>query len=266
MPYQLTWLPSVLEDAGLKIAEVDGWASRGNGNMSSSIKGIVCHHTAGAAKGNMPSLNTLKNGRRDLSGPLAQLGLARDGTYYIIAAGKANHAGSGSWKGVSGNRNVIGIEAENTGYAKSKNGKVADPWPEVQLDAYKRGVAAILAKLGRDSSWCCGHKEWKAKPDPHTIDMDEFRKDVQSIMDRQVPPPLIPTKDSQDRPTLRRGNSSNLRFVVRDIQRKIGFPDDKIDGHFGPITEAAIRKFQRDNGLVPDGIIGPRTWTILDSI
>ena len=64
----------------------------------------------------MPSLDTLIQGRSDLPGPLAQLGLGRDGTYYVIAAGKCNHAGAGSWKGVtSGNTDFIGIEAENTG-------------------------------------------------------------------------------------------------------------------------------------------------------
>lgn len=46
-------------------------------------------------------------------GPHAQLGLGRDGTFYIIAAGRCNHAGKGNWKGVTdGNGFFIGIEAE----------------------------------------------------------------------------------------------------------------------------------------------------------
>jgi hypothetical protein len=39
--------------------------------------------------------------RPDLSGPLAQLCLGRDGAFYIIAAGRAYHAGAGNWQGVS---------------------------------------------------------------------------------------------------------------------------------------------------------------------
>ena len=141
MPFQLTWLPIVLRNAGLKVAEVDGWPNRGRGDVG-TIKGVMCHHTAGPVNGNMPSLGVLREGRSDLPGPLAQLGLGRDGTYYVIAAGRANHAGRGEWKGVAdGNGSFIGIEAENTGIGDSTKPKF-EPWPEVQLDAYRRGDAA----------------------------------------------------------------------------------------------------------------------------
>lgn len=276
MTFQLTWLPTVLHDAGLKVAEVAGWANRGRGNMSGSVKGVICHHTVGRPTGNMPSLKLLIEGRRDLRGPLAQLGLGRDGTYYVIAAGRANHAGKGGWKNgagprFTGNSRFIGIEAENTGYDKDNpaKGHVADPWPAVQLDAYKRGVAAILTKLGQDASWCCGHKEWRPKDkiDPHTIDMDKFRRDVAKLMDDDPPPPrLIPRGDPKGRATLRRGRSSNPRSLVKEVQKKLGFVGDKVDGLFGPITEAAVRRFQRDRGLVPDGIVGPNTWAALDKV
>ena len=74
----------------------------------------------------MPSLGTLIRGRAGVPGPLSQLGLGRDGTYYIIAAGRCSHAGVGDWQGVtSGNSRYIGIEAENRG----RN----DPWPSVQM-------------------------------------------------------------------------------------------------------------------------------------
>ena len=73
------------------------------------------------------------------------LGIGRDGTYYVIAAGRCNHAGKGSWKGVTtGNSSFIGIEAENTGLSNDT------PWPDVQMDAYRRGVAAILKHIGQD--------------------------------------------------------------------------------------------------------------------
>lgn len=35
------------------------------------------------------------------------------------------------------------------------------------------------------------------------------------------------------------------------------------DGDFGPSTQAAVKNFQRINGLTDDGIIGPKTWEAL---
>ena len=255
MAFSLTWLAEVLRNAGLKVAEQPGWEDRGRGPMG-SVRGVICHHTAGPKAGNMPSLKVITDGRPGLSGPLSQLGLGRDGTWFVVAAGRANHAGAGVWKGIAtGNSSFIGVEAENMGTP-------ADPWPAVQMDAYKRGVAAILNKLGEDVSMCCGHKEYALprgrKPDP-SFDMDKFRTDVDAIMKGggTISPP-IPAKDDKDRPTLRRGAKGDL---VKIVQAKVGVG---ADGDFGPKTEAAVRAFQSKHGLVPDGIVGPATWKAID--
>ena len=88
---------------------------------------------------------------------------------FVVAAGRCNHAGRGNWQGfTAGNTNFIGIEAENTGHL---SGPTADPWPAVQMDAYRRGVAAILKKIRANAIMCCGHKEYasanrqQARPD-----------------------------------------------------------------------------------------------------
>src|SRR5215213_8437348 len=100
MPHSLIWLPSVLREAGLKVALVPGWEDRGRSDVG-EIFGVICHHTGGRRDGNMPSLKLLVEGRPDLHGPLAQLGLGRDGTFYVIAAGRCNHAGAGIWRGLT---------------------------------------------------------------------------------------------------------------------------------------------------------------------
>ena len=38
-----------------------------------------------------------------------------------------------------------------------------------------------------------------------------------------------------------------------------------VDGDFGPATEKAVRQFQQDWGLTVDGVIGQKTWAMLDS-
>jgi peptidoglycan hydrolase-like protein with peptidoglycan-binding domain len=35
-----------------------------------------------------------------------------------------------------------------------------------------------------------------------------------------------------------------------------------IDGIFGPMTDAAVRAYQGDRGVVVDGIVGDRTWWV----
>lgn len=266
MAYSLTWLPDVLKAAGLKVSLDPGWETRGLGNVG-DIFGIICHHTGvrNPNKLNMPTLNSLRNGRRAepglaaLPGPLAQLGLGRDGTYFVIAAGRAAHAGKGNFRGVSGNLRFIGIEAESAGTS-------SDPWPDIQLDAYQRGVAAILQHLKKDASFCVGHKEYAPgrKDDPN-LNMNDFRSAVSAIMSGAAPTPApipavepAPPPGTTARPTTRRPMKGDF---VKQVQAKLGLD---ADGTFGPKTEAAVRAFQRDHGFVADGIVGPKTWLALD--
>jgi hypothetical protein len=180
----LNWLPAVLRDAGLHVREVPGWQGRGRGRMGEPL-GVLAHHTAGPASGDgrlgdlvvpdYPSLGTVVNGRPRLAGPLANVGLARDGTWIVIAAGRANHSGAGSapWcPAGQGNRRLIGIEAESVG--------TRDDWTDEQRESYPRGVATLLRHLGLPAARVIGHKEWapRRKIDPAFWDMNEFRAAV----------------------------------------------------------------------------------------
>jgi hypothetical protein len=129
---------------------------------------------------------------------LVNEGLRKErGRFYIVASGRCNHAGVGNWQGLtSGNTNFIGIEAENTGYV---SGPKADPWPAVQIDVYRRGVATILKKIRADPIMCCGHKEYALPPgrkDDPTFDMSDFRSHVSMVKAGIAPSPsVIPAVD-----------------------------------------------------------------------
>jgi hypothetical protein len=248
------WLADVLSAAGLTVVEHDGWQQRGRGEMG-ELYGVIAHHTAGPKTDNTPSLPLVRDGRPDLAGPLSQLFLARNGEWHVLAAGRCNHAGHGKWQGVSaGNTAFIGVEAENAGDGK-------DPWPDIQMDSYERGVAAILLHIGRDAVMVCGHKEFAEprgrKIDP-SFDMVRFREEVEEHMagEGSIYSPKPQLVDPA-RAMLRKGDSGE---AVKFLQRKLGLDDD---GQFGPKTEKAVRAFQAVKKLLVDGRVGPKTWKLL---
>ena len=69
--------------------------------------------------------------------------------------------------------------------------------------------------------------------------------------------------------TLRRGSSG---AEVMELQKALNsqgkdgrsVPPLQMDGVFGKLTEAAVRAFQRNNGLKADGICGPVTWAAVN--
>jgi Negative regulator of beta-lactamase expression len=180
-------LAEALHARGLDVVEHRGWESRGS--PSFSPRGVVCHHTGpGSLEG---LIRMCVNGRGKpgdpgyLPGPLCHVLLAPDGACHLIAAGRANHAGTGGWRGLSGNGSVFGIEAVHPGTP-------AAGWPEAQLDAYVGAAAALLDVAGAGPAMCCAHREWAPgrKPDPVGIDMDFFRGRVAACL---LPPaPAVP--------------------------------------------------------------------------
>lgn len=190
MPY-LTSLADIARGAGLTVVEQAGWKTRGHGSMV-DVQAVVCHHTAGPATGDAPSLGTVQNGRPGLDGPLAHFLLARSGVVYVVAAGQCWHAGAvlQSWQG---NPHSVGIEAEGTGTAS---------WPEVQMIAYAKLCAALAKAYGFPVSHVLGHKEVCSpvgrKIDPN-FDMAGFRALVAKyISGNPDPEPETPNQEDDE--------------------------------------------------------------------
>lgn len=185
-------LPDVLTDAGLRVQTQPGWEQRGSSAFDPHV--LLAHHTASSASGgNIPSLGTVTNGRPDLPGPLCQVLLGRDGLCVVVASGRANHAGPGSWRGWYGNTAAWGIEAENDGRG--------EPWPAEQMDAYHACAAALISRSGGTAADVCGHKEWATPPgrkiDP-TFDMGAFRAAVADVLAGAGPTPIPTYKPPED--------------------------------------------------------------------
>ena len=76
--------------------------------------------------------------------------------------------------------------------------------------------------------------------------------------------PEDPVEDvnSNDMPTLRKGAKGEATKLLQTKLAEFGYDLGKwgIDGDFGSATEAAVKKFQKANGLTQDGIVGKNTW------
>lgn len=62
-----------------------------------------------------------------------------------------------------------------------------------------------------------------------------------------------------------RMRGEDVRFVQQALYAA-GHKDAHADGpgeRYGPHTEAVVRRFQDENGLEPDGVVGPATWAAL---
>lgn len=295
MPY-LTGLAKVAKRTGYPVVEIAGWKGRGHAPMG-TVRSVVCHHTAGGKGGNYPSMNAISNGRPGLPGPLANYGLGRDGTIYVMSAGLAFHAGKVR---ADKYRNVhsIGIEAENTG--------VGEAWSVAQLDSYVKLCRALVDEFNLGVTDVVGHKEACSpvgrKIDPAFIKpgltMAQFRGYVRKGY-YKTPDDVIldpPKKPATTTGTTGKKPTSKPAVVAKKYPRvaataatrsacwntllaaagydgattlrrqrwlkKLGYYNGRLDGKWGPLTAKAQQRFLKAKGHYKgliDGKTGPMT-------
>lgn len=251
---------------GLTVRFESGWKRRGasGGAQMKAVAGVLWHHDVSPRSGTYPLRNMLKNGRAGLTGPLCHIGFDRDGTVWVVGAGKANHAGTGKVSGVprnGGNTRLIGIEMTSAGTRPWD-------WTAAQLRQMPRLGAALSDIFGLSTSQHWAHYEYQnGKIDPAGLpgNMPGLRSRIGAVRfggisggGATVPRPSVPADD---------GLSSGLADVDK-AQRSLaalGYDPGPLDGIFGTRTETATRQAQQDLGITPaDGRPGPATRTILE--
>lgn len=85
-----------------------------------------------------------------------------------------------------------------------------------------------------------------------------YEWDSEVTGDMVSPATSVPT-----RPTLKMGTRSDYVLHWQRYLNLNGYHCGNEDGIFGKNTELAVKDWQRTQGLVPDGIIGAKTWAAL---
>lgn len=180
--------------------ELAGWRTRGRDpehGPFSDVHGIVIHHTGSDEGQSDDYLDFLANrGRPGLPGPLCNAATDMDGDLWLVAQGRANHAGKGS------SSTLAAVSAENyDGYRvelkpgpDTVDGNAAyygnevrydggQPMTPKQYDAAIRWAAAICDHHGWSALSIIGHREHTArKNDPGHCPMNQFRSDVAALL------------------------------------------------------------------------------------
>lgn len=261
-------LRRALEPRGYRVEVFPGAYGRGR-SFSRLWRWVIDHHDAmPATAGYGASLRMLAYGRPGLSGPLCQIADERDGTTFIIADGKANHAGYGTCPDGSNPNEHIGRESRNAGDRRQ-------PWPEQQMESIAIGDAAILVDCGQPASHCRGHKEVdpKRKIDP-TYDMSLHRARV-AVEQTRIGSPVPPEGDWFDmadeaalervvEKVINRSLDARLKSMTPRIITSNGFAADPAtrkervwywsSGPFtwGPMTEDVAQYLARETGVKLD--------------
>jgi len=215
---------------GVPYREYSGWKTRGRDPEHGAwgpVNGIVIHHTGSDVQSDNYLDFLAVNGRGDLPAPLCNVSTDMDGDLWLIAQGRANHAGEGS-SGVLGhviNEDYAGFVHELKAGPDDTDGNAhfygnevrydgGQPMTAKQYAAATRWAAAVCHHHGWSALSVIGHREWTTrKPDPGNCPMNKFRSDVAALLKAgptkppvtppkpPVKPPVTPPKTTEDEMT-----------------------------------------------------------------
>jgi Putative peptidoglycan binding domain/N-acetylmuramoyl-L-alanine amidase len=257
---------AILKARGIKVTEVSGWTTRGRSTFEP--RAVVCHWTV-ATRSITPTLVHGRGGSKPVPGPLCNFEVLPGGDgVKLIAAGKANHAGSAR----NGFTNSVSFGIEAAG----------PPIGRDEMRVYHALVAAICKVYGFPVGQRVRDHHEVALPVGRKVDisrdhdMGAFRRRVAALTTNPASMVVRRGKRKDGKPWypgLRKigmhGKASGPGAFVAMIQKRlnewtVAKPPLKVDGDFGTKTRDAVAAFQRKRGIAPvTGAVGPRTWYAL---
>ncbi len=174
------------------------------------------------------------------------------GTYNAVVKFQSDHGllvdgvvGDGTWAAMNG----------SSGGELLRSGSQGTRVRELQQKLISRGYS--VGNAGADGDFGQGTYEAVVK----------FQRDNALLVDGIVGPATWDALNGFSNGELLRVGSKGDR--VKDLQAKLisrGYDlgSAGADGDFGQSTYMAVLRFQSDNGLLVDGIVGPATWDILN--
>lgn len=118
----------------------------------------------------------------------------------------------------------------------------------------------------------CVNKKSQIKKTPLKVKSKKYKIKIDSIYKKiklcypKFPPTWVHFDERQvpsGYPNVRQGSRGVYVCVLQDALNTIGYDTGGLDGVFGIRTQSSVISFQNKNGLVADGIVGPRTWNVL---
>lgn len=224
----------------------------------------------------------------------AFIGKVADGTVRIYQTLPWDHRCWGVGSGKKGSHNSTHIQFEIC-----EDGLNNEAYYNEAFNLAKELCAFLCAEYGIDPDNVVGHYESAAAGygsnhgDPRNWykkfggSMDQFRADVKAMLGQvegntvDMQPTKEPEKATQVKPTqstattkpttsgvitvktLRNGSKGKQVKLLQFLLTEMGHDAGKTDGIFGRNTEAAVKAFQKANGLAVDGVAGKNTWNAL---
>lgn len=126
---------------------------------------------------------------------------------------------------------------------------------KLNADQFSQDVWIWLAQYNANPTYNGRFDIWQYTSQGHTegyagkLDMNICYRDLSKRIDS----------------SLRVGSFGDLVTTMQELLQQQAYKI-VVDGQFGRMTETVLKQFQLNNDLKPDGVCGPKTWEVLDSV